>query len=399
LPEIRISLAVGKDKGIMITFAFEPTEVPDGIPEFRGEIRQFLRAEFGHSLPEDRVNSWTTFDPVFSRKLGEQGWIGMTWPAKYGGHDRDPIERYVLLEELLAAGAPVGAHWIADRQSGPALLKYGTEGQRRKFLPGMAGGTVYCCIGMSEPNAGSDLASVRTRAERLPDGRWRISGQKIWTTNAHRCQLMVALVRTSLSEVGKHAGLSQFLIELDNPGIKIRTITDLTGRQEFCEVFFEDAIIPADSLLGVDGEGWKQCTNELSLERSGPERYMSGLAVFFELLRSSGPDPSESVKQVLGSISADIWCLRQMSLSVAGQLASGRDPSLEACIVKDLGNAFEQGLPTLVQAFAEPGVQLESAQSLSMALGRLLQIAPSFSLRGGTREIIRGIIARGLGLR
>jgi len=383
----------------MVTFAFDPTELPDGIPQFRDQIRDFLRAEFKHSLPEDRVNSWTTFDPVFSRKLGAQGWIGMTWPALYGGHERSPIERYVLLEELLAAGAPVGAHWIADRQSGPTLLNYGTEAQRRTYLPAMAQGKLYCCIGMSEPNAGSDLASVRTRAVRLPDGRWQVSGQKIWTTNAHRCQLMVALVRTSASEAGKHAGLSQFLIELDNPGIRIRPITDLIGRQEFCEVFFDDAIIPADALLGTEGEGWKQCTSELSLERSGPERYMSGLAVFFEFLRSNGPDPTESVKQALGSISADIWCLRQMSLSVAGQLARGADPSVEACIVKDLGNSFEQGLATLVQAFAEPGLQLQSDQPLSTTLGRLLQIAPSFSLRGGTREILRGIIARGLGLR
>jgi hypothetical protein len=252
---------------------------------------------------------------------------------------------------------------------------------------------------MSEPNAGSDLASVRTRAERLSDGRWQISGQKLWTTNAHRSQLMIALARTSLSGVGKHAGLSQFLIELDNPRIRIRPITDLIGRQDFCEVFFEDAIIPADSLLGIEGEGWKQCTSELSLERSGPERYMSGLALFFEFLRSNEPDPTESARQVLGSIAADVWCLRQMSLSVAVQLASGRDASLEACIVKDLGSSFEQGLPALVQAFAEPGVQLQSDQSLSTTLGRLLQIAPSFSLRGGTREILRGIIARGLGLR
>lgn len=220
----------------MVTFAFAPPELPEGIPQFRMQIREFLRTEFKDSPPEDRVNSWTTFDPVFSRKLGERGWIGMTWPIKYGGHGRSPIERYVLLEELLAAGAPVGAHWIADRQSGPTLLRFGTEEQRRAYLPGMAQGTVYCCIGMSEPNAGSDLASVRTRAERLPDGRWKMSGQKIWTTNAHRCQLMVALARTSVSDVGKHAGLSQFLIGLDHPGIRIRPITDLIGRREFCEV-------------------------------------------------------------------------------------------------------------------------------------------------------------------
>jgi alkylation response protein AidB-like acyl-CoA dehydrogenase len=324
----------------------------------------------------------------------------MTWPKKYSGHERSAIERYVLLEELLAAGAPVGAHWIADRQSGPALLKYGSEIQRENYLPGMARGEIFCCIGMSEPNAGSDLASVRTRAEKLPDGRWKINGQKIWTTNAHRCRLMIALMRTgSFDEKAKQTGLSQFLIELDTPGINVRPIIDLLGDSDFCEVFFQDVIIPADALLGVEGEGWKQCTSELSLERSGPERYMSSLALYFEFLRAAGPHPPESVRQAAGRIAADIWCLRQMSLSVAGQLARGKDPYVEAAIVKDLGNTFEQTLPTIVQALTEPDVILESSEPMPSTLGRLLQSSPSFSLRGGTREILRGIIARGLGLR
>ena len=324
----------------------------------------------------------------------------MTWPKEYGGHQRSAIERYVLLEELLAAGAPVGAHWIADRQSGPALLKFGTEHQRRKYLPGMARGEIFCCIGMSEPNAGSDLASVRTRAEKLADGRWKLNGQKIWTTQAHRCRLMIGLVRSGgFDEKAKHLGLSQFLIELDTPGITIEPIVDLVGDSHFCEVFFEDVILGPECLLGAEGAGWKQCTSELSLERSGPERYMSSMAVYLEFMRAAGPDPSESVRQALGRIAADIWTLRQMSLSVAGQLAGGKDPSVEAAIVKDLGNTFEQSLPTLIQTLTEAGMQLEQDTDLMRTLGWLLQTSPSFSLRGGTREILRGIIARGLGLR
>jgi alkylation response protein AidB-like acyl-CoA dehydrogenase len=371
----------------MQSFSFDAVALPPGIPEFRRQIRDFLSRELRDTDAVHKANSWAVYDAEFSRKLAAQGWIGMIWPRQYGGHERSSIERYVLLEELLAAGAPVGAHWIADRQSGPNILKFGSEAQRQRYLPGMARGEIYCCIGMSEPNAGSDLASVRTRAEQLPDGRWKINGQKIWTTQAQRCQLIIALVRTRpLDEKNRQAGLSQFLIELD-------------GETHFNEVFFEDCIVDAECLLGVEGEGWKQVTGELSLERSGPERYMSSLALYLELLRAAGPNPSEVVAQALGRTAAEVWTLRQMSLSVAGQLAQGKDPTVEAAIVKDLGNSFEQALPVLVQSIADADLRLESQRDLARVLAFLLQTSPSFSLRGGTREILRGIIARGLGLR
>lgn len=384
----------------MKTFNFEPTALPAGISVLRQQVREFLATELADTLPQDRANSWAVFDADFSRKLGAMGWIGMTWPKKYGGGERSAVERYVLLEELLAAGAPVGAHWIADRQSGPALLRYGSEEQRTRYLPGIIKGETYCCIGMSEPGAGSDLASVRTRAERLTDGRWKINGQKIWTTNAHHCQLMIALIRTGENDPNaKQNGLTQFLIELDGPGIEIRPITDLVGGQDFCEVFFQDAVVSAESILGIENEGWKQCTSELSLERSGPERYLSSFALYLEFLRHVGAHPSESETQLIGRTAAEVWCLRQMSLSVAGQLADGVDPYIEAAIVKDLGNSFEQYLPIQVQALIEQDFNLAKPSALEATLSRLLQCAPSFSLRGGTREILRGIIARGLGLR
>jgi alkylation response protein AidB-like acyl-CoA dehydrogenase len=382
------------------TFSFDAVDLPPGIAGFRAQIREFLAREQPAGAAQAKANSWAVCDPAFSRRLGARGWIGMIWPKRYGGHERSSIERYVLLEELLAAGAPVGSHWIADRQSGPNILKFGTEEQKQKHLPGMARGETYCCIGMSEPNAGSDLAAVRCRAERLADGRWKLNGQKIWTTNAQSCKLMIALMRTGgYDEKNKQAGLSQFLIELDTPGISIRPIIDLVGASHFNEVFFEDAVVAADSLLGAEGEGWKQATGELSLERSGPERYMSSLALFLELLRAAGPQPPDPIRHAIGRTAAEIWTLRQMSLSVAGQLAQGRDPAIEAAIVKDLGNSFEQALPVLVQSIADCGLRLEQDTALARTLGLLLQTSPSFSLRGGTREILRGIIARGLGLR
>jgi alkylation response protein AidB-like acyl-CoA dehydrogenase len=307
----------------------------------------------------------------------------------------------VVLEELLAAGAPVGAHWIADRQSGPALLRYGSEAQRERFLPAIARGECFFCIGMSEPNAGSDLASVRTRGVKTAEG-WRITGQKVWTTHAHQAHMMIALVRTAESGAKKHEGLSQFLVDLKAPGVRVRPIADLAGEVHFNEVFLDDVLVPHDMLLGTEGQGWQQCTSELSLERSGPERYLSSHALLVEWLRSlceAGSAGEASAHHALGRSVAELWTLRQMSLSVAGQLAAGRDPAVEAAIVKDLGNSFEQALPGRVQALAGDAFALEGDTPLARVLALLLQTSPSFSLRGGTREILRGIISRGLGLR
>jgi alkylation response protein AidB-like acyl-CoA dehydrogenase len=380
----------------MQSFAFDPVTLPRGIARLREEVRAFVLSE-AHDVPvERRANSWAVFEAGFSRKLAARGWIGMTWPKRYGGGERSALERYVLLEELLAAGAPVGAHWIADRQSGPALLRYGSEKQRDRFLPAITRGECFFCIGMSEPNAGSDLASVRTRGMKTDKG-WRINGQKVWTTHAQQAHMMIALVRTH-DGAKRHEGLSQFLIDLKAPGITVRPIADLVGDVHFNEVFFDDVLVPDDMLLGVEGQGWQQCTSELSLERSGPERYLSSFALFVELLRVAGDGASEAQRDAIGRMTAELWTLRQMSLSVAGQLAEGRDPTVEAAVVKDLGNTFEQDLPRRVQALVDADFGSDTSP-LAGVLAVLVQTSPSFSLRGGTREILRGIIARGLGLR
>ena len=380
----------------MSPLAFEPVTLPAAIPAWRREVREFVADKVAAIAAPQRANAWAVFDADFSRALGQRGWIGLTWPQAYGGAGRSALERYVLLEELLAAGAPVGAHWIADRQSGPALLRYGSEAQRLRFLPAIARGECFFCIGMSEPGAGSDLAAVRTRAQRRGD-HWVLNGQKLWTTHAHQAHMMIALVRTG--EGGKrHEGLSQFLVDLASPGVTVRPIADLAGEVHFNEVFFDDVAVPHELLLGTEGEGWAQCTSELSLERSGPERYLSSHALFVEFLRGAEAG-SQAQRIEIGRMAAELWTLRQMSLSVAGRLAAGQDPALEAAIVKDLGNSFEQALPRRVQALLDDGAGLEDDTPLARTLALLLQTAPSFSLRGGTREILRGIVARGLGLR
>ncbi len=376
------------------------SQIPASAEALRPAVRAFLD-EALHGKPMDRLaRSWMGFDAEFSRALAKQGWVGLTLPAQYGGGGKDAFHRFVLAEELLCRGAPVSAHWIADRQSGPLILKYGTEAQKNFFLPKVVKAEVFFCIGMSEPQAGSDLAGLRTRATRTADG-WLLKGQKLWTTNAHKAHYMIALVRTSGSPEDRHKGLSQLIVDLSLPGITIRTIGDLSGDAHFNEVFFDDVLLPADAIVGAEGEGWAQVTAELAYERSGPERIYGSLLLFdawLEHLRSLvAPSPADVA--LVGRLFAQLLPLREMSLALTAKLAAGESPVIEAALVKDLGTEFEQAIPNLLADALHADPLLERPEMLLRTLAYVLQVCPSFSLRGGTREILRGVIARGLGLR
>jgi alkylation response protein AidB-like acyl-CoA dehydrogenase len=253
---------------------------------------------------------------------------------------------------------------------------------------------------MSEPNAGSDLASVKTRATRGENG-WTLNGQKIWTTNAHNCHYMIALVRTSGVAEDRQKGLSQLIVDLHLPGVTVRPIRDLSGDSHFCEVFFDNVQLAADALIGEEGKGWEQVTAELAFERSGPERLYSSIVLFDEWLAfvrtKAGRTPQ--ALQLAGRIVAQLAPLRAMSIAVTGRLVKGESPVVEAALVKDLGTGVEQLIPAAIadDLFGRKaqGVPLELLQTLDY----VTQVAPSFSLRGGTRDILRGMIARGLGLR
>jgi alkylation response protein AidB-like acyl-CoA dehydrogenase len=339
-------------------------------------------------------------DAEFSRKIGQRGWIGMTWPKEHGGHERSSMERYVVLEEMLAAGAPVALHWIADRQSGPLILRVGTEEQKR-ILPKIAAGEAFFCIGMSEPDVGSDLASVRTRAAKVQGG-YLVNGTKVWTSFAHKSHYMILFCRTGQADkaTDRHGGVSQFLVDLHNtPGIAIRPIIALTGEHHFNEVVFTDALLPETALLGKEGEGWNQVTSELAFERSGPERFLSSFWLFVELVRALGSDPSEAAAIAIGRLAANIMTLRRLSRSVAGMLQNGENPALQAALVKDLGALVEQEIPEIARQLVDAEPDAKSTQAFAAVLAHTMMHAPSFSLRGGAREILRGIIARGLGLR
>jgi hypothetical protein len=384
-----------------LPFSFKPLQLPASLEPLRQDVRSFLQEASSHWSGWKIGHSWTGFDREFSEEVGRRGWIGMTWPKAYGGHERSGLERYVVVEEMLAVGAPLGAHWFGDRQSGPLLLRLGSEAQRRRFIPLIVKGQASFCIGLSEPDSGSDLASLRSRATRVKGG-WRLNGRKVWTTNAHLCDFMIGLFRTGgAADTERHNGLSQFLIDMRSSGIEVRPIHDLTGEAHFNEVTFDDVFVADDMLVGQEGNGWSQATAELAFERSQPDRYMSSfplLPLTIEALQGDHKADRLAARK-LGEAFAELVVLREMSLSILGQLQDGHSPAKEAALVKDLGNTHEQRIPELVRELLDPPSTCVRGEKLSEMQAFLVQNVPSFSLRGGTREILRGIIAKGLGLR
>lgn len=376
------------------------TSIPLEDEALRADVRSFLATHMPPLSQAERARSWTAFDADFTKALAARGWVGLTLPTEFGGGSRSQFARFVLIEELLIAGAPVMAHWIAERQSAPLLLRYGTEEQKRRIVPAICRGEAFFCIGMSEPNSGSDLASVRTRAERTEDG-WRLSGSKIWTTYGHKAHYMIALVRTSGSPEDRNAGLSQFIVDMATPGVSAKPIVDLSGDEHFSEVHFNDVLLPPDALIGVEGAGWSQVVEELAFERAGPERIYSSTTLidgWIDYIRQRG-HPTDSEKELAGRLLAELAALRNLSLSVTALLGRAHSPVIEASIVKDLGTGFEQAAPRLIAAHLADEPEGSVPADLLAALEYVAGMCPTFSLRGGTREILRGIIARGLGLR
>ena len=380
--------------------SFVLADIPAEFAPLRRQVRALanrVKADLSSSV---RARSWGGFDREFTRELGRAGLLGMTVPVEYGGQGQGAFARFIVVEELLAAGAPVAAHWIADRQSAPLLMSFGNEAQKRRFVPGICSGKLLFCIGMSEPNAGSDLANIRSRVEKTEAG-WVLNGQKVWTTNAHLDDFMIALVRSSGGVEDRHRGLSQFIVDLKLPGVSIRPIRDVAGDTHFNEVFFDQVELPEDALLGEEGNGWAQCTAELAFERSGPERIYSSIVLleaWVDHLRRVGR-LDDATTALVGQLIAELAILRDMSIGCTALLAEGASPVVEASIIKDLGTAHEQSVPRLIgDDLASHPTEQVSAE-LTRTILYLLDVAPSFSLRGGTREILRGIIARGLGLR
>ena len=360
------------------------------VDDLRAEVRAFLRDAQARGEFAPRCDSWLTgFSRPFSLALGARGWIGLNWPSAYGGRDRPEIERYAITEELLAAGAPVAAHWIAQRQTGPLLLRYGTEAQKQRFLPAIARGECAFAILMSEPGAGSDLAAVRTRGAKV-DGGWRVNGRKVWTSHAHESDFGTLFCRTSDATAERHAGLSQLLLDLRAPGVSIRPIRLLNGEEHFSEITLDDVFVADDMVVGHIGEGWLQVTSELALERSGPERFMSVLPLILAFIEAARGKADRA--ELVGRIAAQLFALRSLSLSIVEALSGGRDAAVNAALTKDLGTRFEQEVTDAIRVACDAEADA-SGDDVSRLLAEAILASPNFTLRGGTNEILRGIVA------
>jgi alkylation response protein AidB-like acyl-CoA dehydrogenase len=367
--------------------------------KLRFAVRDFLRsdrAEFGWT---PAVDAWLgQWDEGFSARLGAAGFLGLTIPKRYGGHQLGHLHRYVVTEELIAAGAPVAAHWTADRQVAPSLLTYGTEAQRERLLPQIVAGKLYSSIGMSEHGAGSDLAAVQTKAVRT-DGGWQLSGTKVWTSGAHHAHQVVVLARTSPQDPQhRHDGFSQFLVPCDADGVRVEPILLMSGGHHFNEVILDQVFVPDADVLGEVGNGWHQVTSELSFERSGPERILSTGPLLLAAIRAlgTGPTVDDRTAADVGHLLAQLISLRQLSLSVARTLTDGGDAANPAALVKDLGTTFETESVELIADLLEglpPNPELETMLTTAWLH------KPMFTLRGGTNEVLRGVVARGMGLR
>ena len=376
---------------------FTPTELTPAERELQSEVRAFLADELPPGSYARALGMGAGKDKEFSKKLAARGWIGMALPTRYGGHDRSAVDRFIVVEQLLSDGAPIGYHWVADRQTGSIINKFGTEEQRERFLPPICRGELGFSIGMSEPDSGSDLASVASRATRT-DGGWLLNGTKVWTSGAHENDWFVVLCRTAPLEDGnKHQGLTQLLVDLTSDGLEINPIPFLDGGHHFNEVVMTDVFVPDELVLGELGMGWAQNTSELAYERGGPDRWLSTYGIVEEFLREHQGTPlGERAVELLGWATSRWWALRNLSLSVARMIDEGQAPSVESALVKEMGTRFEQDVLQRVLDLVDLEPSPEGASLFEQLVAAATLTGPSFTIRGGTIEILRSVASKGL---
>jgi alkylation response protein AidB-like acyl-CoA dehydrogenase len=332
-------------------------------------------------------DSWINgFNPEFAKEMAAHGWIGMTWPVEHGGGGRPPIERVIVAEEMIKVGAPIAAFWFADRQMGPTLIAYGRPDQQQAFLPQMLSGESTWCIGMSEPNAGSDLAGLSTSARRDGD-QWVINGQKIWTSFGAVADYCYCICRTA-TEGPPHQGISEIVVPMATPGIEVREIQDMTTNRHFCEVFFDDVRVPVENLVGTEGAAFKQTMGQLEHERGGIDRLMSNHALYLTALeRADRADPI--VRQRIAALETGYRLGRILVLREVLKQAPKGFSAATKCFCTE----HEQRVAEFVAATLGPEATLWDPLTQGLAY------APGYTIMGGTSNVMRNILGeRVLGL-
>ena len=372
--------------------------------KFRQEVRDFLEGEIRQGLWQPTCDAWIMgHDPAFTKRVAQRGWIGLTWPKEQGGQGRSYVDRLILTEEMLRYGAPAACHWFADRQIGGAIVHYGTEEQKRELLPMILKGEAYVGLGMSEPDAGSDLASLKTRA--ASDGDYYvIDGQKTWTSGGSHMNWIYLVARTD-PDAPKHRGISEFFFETSLPGITVAPIVDITGGVHFNEVFFENVRIPAKCLIGEKNKGFYQILNQLDYERSGMERLMANFPLFEALIqytketKRKGKLLSEDpiIRPKLARLKIEFEIGRLHMYRVAMVMDEGRAPNWESAMSKAYGTAFEQRLAStaieILGLYGQLSPQSKWVPMQGMAYHSYLS-SKGYSLQAGTSEILKNILAQ-----
>jgi len=378
---------------------------------FRDELRDFLARE----LPSDWSHPAGTnyfevcaseFDRMraWHKKLYDNRFIGITWPAEYGGRDASPHQEAILADELTRAGAPPSVNMLGITLCAPALLHYGSDAQKDRYLKKLLSGEEIWCQGYSEPGSGSDLASLRTRAELRGDD-YVVNGQKVWTTDGQYADWMFCLVRTD-PDAPRHKGIGFLLIDVRTPGVEVRPLRQITGGSEFCEVFFTDVVVPRENMVGTPTQGWEIANTVLGYERGTQALSASaGFDADFRLLldgvKQSGTADEPELRQRAAQLKIELAVLRLVALQTLAKMRDGHAPGAEASMGKLCKSELEQKLYSFAVDLQGPYAALwDGARAVEGGRWQGLMLwARAATIYAGASEIQRNIIAqRVLGL-
>lgn len=381
--------------------------------QFRREVAAWLEQHLQGDFAKIRFRGGPGDEHMFHHErlaweqtLAAGGWTCVGWPTQYGGRGCSIEQQVIFFEEYARAGGPGRVGHIGEGLAGPTIIAFGSEAQKQKYLPGIVAGTDLWCQGYSEPGAGSDLANVKTKARfDAEKNKWIINGQKVWTSLAQEAHYCFVIARTDPNS-SAHKGLGFFLLKMDQPGITVRPIQQLTGTSEFNEVFFDDAECDADAIVGAPGDGWKVAMGLLGFERGvstlGQQmQFQNELDEIIALARRNGAAQDPVIRQRIAKAHAELKIMRYNSMRMlSGQ--SGSDGSLqkEALIYKLFWASWHRELGELAMDVMGPESQiLEAAPYQLSRLQAMYLFVRSDTIYGGTNQIQRNIIAeRGLGM-